>query len=162
MSPPGARENSGAQPREGVSGRRPVRVVRIGQDDGLTLVGEHERELDNRRLGARDDGDLGVRVELDSVVRAVAVGQSFPQLGKATKRRVPVNVRPLGASRQCVDDVRWRPGLGISAPEINERFALRYRRSRNAREKCPEVLLRKPLDPGGPPVHRAIVLPRAP
>ena len=100
-----------------------VRVIRIGQNDGFPLVSEHERELDNRGLGAGDDGDLGVRIELDAVVRVVPHGESRPQLRQPPKRRVPVDVGPLSRRDKRIDDVARRTGLGIFPPKIDERLA---------------------------------------
>jgi hypothetical protein len=86
----------------------------------LSLLGEHERELDNRRLGTRDYGDVGIRVELDAVVRAIAASEGLPQFRQPAERRVPMNVGPLDAACQCLDDVRRGPSFRVSTPEIDE------------------------------------------
>jgi len=89
----------------------------------LPLLGEHERKLDDRGLGAGDDGNFRVGIELDAVVGSVPVGERLAQLRQAAKRRVSVNIRPLGAACQHLDNVRRRPGLRIPAPQIEERLA---------------------------------------
>jgi hypothetical protein len=98
------RQEAGPSPRERRRGGV-VRVIRIGQNDGLPLLGKHECELDDRRLGARDDGDLGVRGKLDAVVRSVPLGESLPQRRQSAKRRVPVNIRSLGCPTKRLDNV---------------------------------------------------------
>ena len=49
-----------------------VGVVRVGQQNRVAVVGERQRELDDRRLRAGDERDLPFRVELDAVDVAVA------------------------------------------------------------------------------------------
>ena len=44
---------------------------RVGQQDALAALGEHQAELDERGLRPRDDRDLGRRVEVDAVDVAI-------------------------------------------------------------------------------------------
>ena len=58
-----------------------VGVAGIGEHDLAAAVGEHECELRDGRLRAGHDGDLPLRIELDSVERSVALRQRLLQLG---------------------------------------------------------------------------------
>ena len=62
-----------------------VRVARVGEDDRVAVVGGAERDLDERRLRARDEGDLALRVNLDAVNRAVAVRDGLLQRRRPEK-----------------------------------------------------------------------------
>jgi hypothetical protein len=118
--------------------RRGSPVVRVGQNDGLTLLGEHERELDDRGLRPRDDCHLGAGVERDAVVGAVPLGESLAQLGQSAKRRVPVHVRPLSRSGQRLDDMWRRPSLRVPSSKIDERLALDRGLSCDANQQRPK------------------------
>ena len=64
----------------------------------------------------------------------------------------------LGALGERVDDMLRRPGLGIAAPEVDERLAVGAAAADDASEQRAEVLLGKPLEALGRRPHRRIVL----
>ena len=114
-----------------------VRVAGIGQRDRVAGSGDTERDLDQRGLRARDDGDLPVRIELDAVDVRVALGDRLAELGQAREGRVPVHRRGLLARGfdEGVDDVRRRRDVGIAAAEIDQRLAGLGRHGCDAREQ---------------------------
>ena len=59
---------------------------------------------------------------------------------------------------QGLDDVRRRPGLRVSATEIDERFAVCGSRGRDPAEKPDEVLLRQPIEALGARTHSGMLL----
>jgi hypothetical protein len=122
-----------------------VRVVGIRQQDGLALVREHEREIDDPGLRPGDNHHLGAAIELDPVELAVPPSDRLPQLGQAPERRVSVSRIPPSRLGERLDHVRRRPRLGIPAPEIDERLPIGSRRHNDASEQGLEVLLRKPV-----------------
>jgi hypothetical protein len=117
------RHVGGVRPGE----RRPgwvVRVVRIGEHNRLPLLREREAELDDRGLRARHDRHLGIRIELNPVVRPIALGQGGAQLREAAERRVAVSGLQPGGLVECVHDVGRRPGLRVAPPEVDDRLTI--------------------------------------
>ena len=139
------RHVAGASRRERGPGRV-IRVVRIREDDRRPALGEHERELADRRLRPRHDRDLGVRVELDAVELRVASRDRLAQRRQPAKRRVPVSRLLIRRLAERVDHVLRRPDLGVPAPEVDERLSLERRVPRDLGEQRREVLLREALD----------------
>ena len=110
---------------------------RVGQCDRVAWSGNTERDLDQRGLRARDDGDLAVRIELHAVDVGVALGNRLAELGQAREGCISVHGRRVLARGfdQGVDDVRRRRDVGITAAEIDERLAGLCRRGRDSREE---------------------------
>src|SRR5689334_5653238 len=66
-----------------------------------------------------------------------------------------------GALGERFGYVLRRPGLGVSAAEIDKRIALDRRLFSDASQQAAEVLRRHLLDSSRPPAHRTIVLSRS-
>ncbi len=101
---------------------RVVGIAGIREQHAAAALGEHHRQLDERRLRSGHDRDLGLWIELDAVDGSVALGDRLPQRGQAAKRGVavcPLLERHFG---EALDDVGRRPDLGIPAAEIHERL----------------------------------------
>ena len=166
----GAAARSGAQPRSGTKRhrldpgarerrpRRVIRVVRVWQEQRVTLVAEAECELDDRGLRAREQRHFGLGIEVDAVDVAVAAGDRFLRLGQAADRRIAVDPRVEYRLAQGLDDVRRRPGLRVSATEIDERFAGSGSGSRDPAEESDEVLLWQPIEALGARTHSGMLL----
>ena len=69
-----------------------------------------------------------------------------------------MDILALSSLRQRVDDVRWRPGLRVPAPQVDEVFTSAKRGGGYSAKERSEVLLRKPVQSLGLRRHRAIVL----
>jgi len=76
------------------------------------------------------------------------------QLWQPAEGRIAVGGRAAGAADEGRDHVLRRACLGVPATEVDERLPVERRRSRDAREQRPEVLLRKPLEPLRSRPHR--------
>ena len=151
-------ERERLEPRAGERGAgRVVGVVRVGQEDGVALVGEHERELDDAGLRPGKHRDLALGVELDAVDVAVARGDRLARAREPADRRVAVDVGAPRRVDERLDDVRGRPELGVAAAEVDERRTSLGSGGRDAAEQRDEVLRREPLEPGGPGTHSVIV-----
>ena len=146
-----------ARSRERRAGRV-VRVVRVGQEQRVALVAEAERELDDGGLRARDQRHLGLGIELDAVDVAVAARDRLLRLRQAADRRIAVDRRVEHGLPQSLDDVRRRPRLRVSPPEIDERLAVCGGGGRDPAEEPDEVLLRQPIQALGARTHSGIVL----
>ena len=138
--------------------RRVIRVVRVGQEQRVALVAEAERELDDCGLRARDQRHLGLGIELDAVDVAVPARDRLLRLRQAADRRIAVDPRVEHSLPQGFDDVRRRPRLRVSAPEIDERLAVCGSGSCDAAEEPDEVLLRQPIQALGARTHSEMVL----
>jgi hypothetical protein len=138
-----------------------VRVAGIRQQERAPAFDEHEGELDDRGLRARDHRDLAHGIELDAVHTPVALGNRLLQRGQAAKGRVSVAPLPPRGLRQPVEHVQWRPYLRISAREVDQRLAAGARRVRDARNQGREVLPRQALEALRRVVHGAILGRRA-
>ncbi len=139
-----------------------VRVPGIGKQDRLAPLDRAERELDERRLRAGDDGDLARGVELDAVQVAVPRSDRLLQLGQPEKRRVPVDERRR-LERNLVEplhDMRRRPDVRVPAPEIDDGLAVLRLSGGDASEQPSEVLLGQAVEPFGAGAHRADLLRR--
>ena len=151
-------ERERLEPRAGERGAgRIVRVVRVGQENGVAFVGEHERELDDAGLRPGEHRDLALGIDLDAVDVAVALGDRLARAREPADRRVAVDVRTPRRVDERLDDVRRRPELGVAAAEVDERRTSLGGRRGDAAEQRDEVLRREPAETGGPGAHPVIV-----
>ena len=123
-----------------------VRVARVGEEDRVAALREHEAELDERRLRAGYDRDLALGVELDAVDVAVARGDRVLQLRHPAELGVAVRALVRGRALRRLDHVCRRTDFRVPAAEVDERLAVLRRLRGDAREERGEVLLRQPLD----------------
>ena len=134
---------------EGTGQCRPrgiVRVVGVGEQQGVPFVAECERQLDVRRFRPRDQGNLGVGIERDTVDVAITRCDRLARPGDPADRCVAVHAGVEGCRAKRLDDVRRRAGLGVAAPEVEDRRPAVSRGRRDARQQVHEVLLRKALE----------------
>ena len=92
---------------------------------------------------------LGLGIELDAVDVAVPARDRLLRLRQAADRRIAVDPRVEHGLPQSLDDVRRRPRLRVSAPEIDERLAVCGSGGCDAAEEPDEVLLRQPIAGAG-------------
>jgi hypothetical protein len=124
-----------------------VRIVRVGEQDRVALVGQRERELDDPGLRAGDERDLALGVELDPVHGAVAVGDRLLQACEPANGRVAVYALVEGGRAKRLDDMLGWADVRVAAAQVDERRP-RFRGSRrDALDQRDEVLLRQPVEP---------------
>ena len=90
-----------------------------------------------------------VGVELDAVVRAVALGDRAAQARQAAERGVAVDLGVRRRLGQRLHHVLGRADLGISAAEVDDRRAAVGRGGGDPTDERAEVLLGKALEPAG-------------
>src|SRR5690606_20325374 len=97
-------------------------------------------------LGSDGVDHLGLRVELDTESTHVTIGHRLPQIGEATRGRVPVVARVAGRLDQLLDH-RGRAGyVGVAEAEVDDVGAGPTGRELSVVHQ-PEDVGRKVLDP---------------
>ena len=122
-----------------------VRIPGIGQNDRASTLDRAERELHQAGLRPRENRNLAVGVEVHAVHLAVTARDRLLQRGHSRERRIAVDVVPLGALSQRLDDMLGRPDLRIAAAEVDQGLAAFSRRRGDPGQQRGEVLLRKTM-----------------